>query len=117
MGSAHLDASRVQVRLVDLEIFRGKHCWVRFLKYFQECRVFFLSIFFLARSALLLVSANQTPLDISKKTLFLSDEDRFAFIECYSPIYGFGTSLWRTTRRRTELARATSLPPVKWAMA
>ena len=36
--------------------------------------------------------------------------------KCYSPFPESGSSLWKTTTAGTKLARATSLPPVKWAM-
>ena len=38
MNSAYTLASRVEIRLADLETFRGKHCRVCFVKYFRDRR-------------------------------------------------------------------------------
>ena len=51
----------------------------------------------------------------AEMALFLSDEDKFVFRKCCVPINGFGTVLLRTTPTGTELMRATSILPVKWA--
>ena len=84
---------------------------------FREiCQIVMRSIF-LAWPETLMVSAGQKWAGISTMALSLSVGRRqICPHRCHSPIHGFGTPLWGRPQQE-QLARATSLLSVKWAVA
>ena len=125
VGPMDTDSENFQVSMVEmlarLEIFLSYHCGIHFAQYFPDGLVFFcfvfvfVWIFCLPEGISWCQPIRSELLHLNNGLLLSVGEDNFALIDATALSMAFDSCM-KITTTGTEIAKATSLSPVNWAV-